>query len=355
MNASIEAEYADRSRTLLCETVHHRFTSATPVVLVIGDFRSRDAFVWKAWERICADYGESDSPVSIRLREPIQTLSADPVSLSLPDKARLSQASSLCPIPFSDMGNAARLDVRALLMRYLCSVNVVSIVACGTARNTRSLLNRLWPLLTPVMIVVDSTVDELSMAIGRVYSRGSVLRLIPSNDLQAQAIVARVSTLAEQCSQSTVQIFVSSNSDYVVDLRRVLQDQWRYGVGRVTARFVSSVQELESDPDRGILVCVGYFETARQVLSCGKRWRCVVLSDGCFDDRVMAVLSTSTSASDYYVSRPAFAHSDYAHDAYAAINTVWRQIYTVGPLDARPACEGSPHSGRSAHALTNAR
>jgi len=38
--------------------------SPTPVVLVAGDFRSRDTFVWHAWERICAAYKDSDDVTS---------------------------------------------------------------------------------------------------------------------------------------------------------------------------------------------------------------------------------------------------------------------------------------------------
>jgi hypothetical protein len=325
INTGLEGEILD---TECAQTGVAAGTSAllspTPVVLVVGDFRSRDTFAWHAWERICAAYKDTDEAATIVLPEPTQALSVHPNTLVVGQSAHLSGIAGLYPLPFSDMGNGARQDVLSLMLQYLCSFNVVSIVACGTARNTRSMLNSLWPLLTPVMVTVDSTVQERSSNVARTYSYGSVLRLVPSNDLQAQAILARISTLAEQYAQSTIQIFSGGSNDYVLDLCRVLEDQLEYGATRGAAHFVSSVQNLESAPDCGILVCVGYHEAFQKIMSSGKKWRHIVLSDGCSDDRVTARAMLEKGAGEFYLSRPAFAHADYACDAYTAINLAWR-------------------------------
>jgi hypothetical protein len=325
MNTALETRFRDNARVQDCTPVRRdSLPNAMPVVLVVGDFRSRDTFVWHAWERICAAYKESDDAQDSALPAPAESLSAEPVAIALDNSAHFSDVSMLYPLPFSDVGNGARPDVLSLMLRYLCSFNVISIVACGTARNTRSMLHSLWPLLTPVMVAVDSTVQERSSNIARTYSYGSVLRLVPSNDLQAQAILARISTLAERYPRPTIQIFAGGSNDYVLDLCRVLEDQLQYGATRGVARFVSSVQNLESDAECGILVCVGYFDAFQQILNSGKRWRHIVLSDGCLDDRVMALAMLDTGATEYYLSRPAFAHSDYACDAYTGVNIAWR-------------------------------
>jgi hypothetical protein len=325
INTSLEEKILDTDRARSGVAVDRSaLLSPTPVVLVVGDFRSRDTFAWHAWERICAAYKDTDEAATIALPEPTQELSAHPSTFVLGRSAHLSEISGLYPLPFSDMGNGARQDVFSLMLQYLCSFNVVSIVACGTARNTRSMLHSLWPLLTPVMVAVDSTVQERTSNVARTYSYGSVLRLVPSNDLQAQAILARISTLAEQYAGPTIQIFSGGSNDYVLDLCRVLEDQLEYGATRGTARFVSSVQNLESDPDSGILVCVGYYEAFQKILSSGKKWRHIVLSDGCSDDRVTAGVMLEKRETEFYLSRPAFSHSDYACDAYTAINLAWR-------------------------------
>lgn len=138
-----------------------RLANPTPVVLVAGDFSSAGTFACNAWERICLDYTEGDGSQRLPCPESNHALCDTANTLRRRNASRDSyNGSKLYPVPFSDMGDAYQHGIATSMLRYLCSLNVVSIIACGTARNTRNLLNRLWPLLTPVMIVLARKIRE---------------------------------------------------------------------------------------------------------------------------------------------------------------------------------------------------
>jgi hypothetical protein len=94
----------------------------------------------------------------------------------------------------------------------------------------------------------------------------------------------------------------------------------------LTAQFVASAHTLDTDPITGILVCVGYVDAFQTLLDSGKRWRYVILSDGCFSERVMAV-AAADSSTEYYLAQPAFMHADYACDAYTAISATLERTF----------------------------
>jgi len=300
-----------------------------PAVLVVGDYRFADTFVAQAWERICGAYrqqsGEAsfgDPPV------PPRGMSPDPEALSPRRAIARERHPNLYPVPFSDLGDAARPDVARLLYRYLCHFDVWAIIACGTAANTTGLLANLSPLPVPVFVTVDSTVEKSRSYYNGRMARGSALRLMPNNDLQAQAILAKVAALVEREPDVDIQVFCNGEDDeYVRDLRKALEQHTREGPGRPHVRFVSDARHLRSGGRSGVVVCVGYYDALANLLGCGKSWRHVILSDGCFEERVRALIVGSDNGTDYYWSRPAFDHCEYAFDAYRAVNTVWRRIH----------------------------
>jgi hypothetical protein len=161
----------------------------TPVVLVVGDFRASDTFAWGAWKRIRSAYCEAGSGPSLLLTEPTQTVGSDPSLLIQGLRAARRPSAKLFPIALSDLGDMTHDDVHHLLLRHLCTLNVVSIIACGTARNTRCLLNYLASLTIPVVVIVDSTVQEGFLGARNSCSYESYLRLVPSGYRRSQSDV----------------------------------------------------------------------------------------------------------------------------------------------------------------------
>lgn len=299
-----------------------------PCVLVVGDFRDGDTFASRAWEKVCEAY--DDQPPDVSFGPP----PAPPPGLSLAPEALpplRAVPRSCCPnpypVPFSDVGHARREDVRRLLYRYLSTFDTCAIVACGTAANTSGLLSALGPLQIPVLVTVDSTMEKLRPDGTVIPRRGNVLRLMPNNEQQAQAIIAKVSALAGHGAGAQAEVFCYPDGDaYVYDLRKALEGQTKEGPGRPRLRFTSDIGDLEADPRDGIVVCAGYHNAFAKLLQGGKTGRHTILSDGCYGERAVHAVAEAPAGTDFYWARPAFDAAEYAYDAYRGVCAVWQHL-----------------------------
>ncbi|GAA4782194.1 hypothetical protein GCM10023307_03380 [Lysobacter hankyongensis] len=299
-------------------------------MLVVGDYRYEDTFVSKAWERICFAYRQQ--PEETRYGEvpaPSRKMTPHPRELSPLRRIARDAAPNLYPVPFSDLGDCSRPDVAERLYQYLSHFDVWAVIACGTASSTQGLLRTLQPSSLPVFVTVDSTAEMPVTNGERPSSYRNALRLMPNNDLQAQAILSKLTSLVEQGADVDVQVLChgeNEEAEYVRDLRKALESHASKGPGRPQLRFCSEVDQLRPIEENGILVCVGYFEAVRLIARVQHRWRHIILSDGCYEERVRAYIVGIEDGADFHWTRPAFDHSEYAHDAYLAINKIWRRI-----------------------------
>jgi len=320
----------DSSRDLHIAAPCFSSPGTEPAVLVVGDYRYEDTFVSKAWERICIAYRQQpDEQLYGEVPAPSRTMTPHPRALAPLRRIPRDALPNLYPVPFSDLGDCARPDVAERLYQYLSHFDVWAVIACGTASSTQGLLRTLQPSSLPVFVTVDSTADMPAPKEQRSSSYRNALRLMPNNDLQAQAILSKLTSLVEQGADIDVQVLChgeNEEAEYVRDLRKALESHASKGPGRPQLTFHSEIDQLRSAEENGILVCVGYFEAVRLIASTRHRWRHIILSDGCYEERVRAHIVETEGGADFHWSRPAFDHSEYAHDAYLAINKIWRRI-----------------------------
>lgn len=303
---------------------------AMPTILVVGDFRFEDTFAAQAWRQIRQVYDTEfcDAPAA----------AGTPGAWGGPTRARPggAQPANLFPVPLSDCGNILQSSVARLLYQYLCNLDVWAIISCGTASNTRDLLAQLSLIPLPVFVTVASTVENGRSSSGELITHASALRLMPNNDLQAQAILAKVAMLVDLGQQVQVQVFCHGEHAYVQDLRLSLSLHALEGPGRPQLSFITDVNALMPAPENGILICVGYCDALRLLLATNMPWRHLILSDGCYEERVRTLLQETQSDTHIYWSRPAYDCSEYASDAYRAANTVWRTLWQAAPGHAAP-------------------
>lgn len=279
-----------------------------PAVIVVGSFSGDEAhFAKKAWSRVCSAYTGEDVPEGKSPRQPSEK--------THPDRA---DAPRLFPLQLDDEGNTRALEFASSLHTMLCKYDVWAIIASTTSQNTPGLLEALEAVDVPVFLTVDS-------AMGGITRTPNVLRLMPNNEHQAQAIVAKVKDLL--ATNDTVDdwtgvadvYFHPAGDRYVSDLLDAIMAQVELGPHQPRLRPSSDVTTLVSNP---VLVCVGYKAAVASLTERLKQFQHLVMSDGCHD-LTIDQLGLAESTPKLFCAHAAFETSGYAHDAYRATCAMW--------------------------------
>src|SRR3990172_4978498 len=234
-----------------------------PSVLVVGDLRqsASPVFAKKAWREIADAYGlmgqEFGPPPEPRDPPPPAT------EVRLPKDLGREACKSLYPIPFSDADNFGA--IRGLFYQYFRRFDIWAVVSCGTAKNSRALLSALSFSDVPVLITVDSTLEDWGDSVP------SVLRLIPNNEQQAQAIIGKAISLEEgRKVPARIQLFCYPSEDlYVSDLGSAIRDQ-----ADRDPREPNVTDLRGRGGSAGVVICVGYHKALQQLNSRRVNARC---------------------------------------------------------------------------------
>lgn len=275
-----------------------------PAAAVVGDF-GEDAppFASQAWERITEAYAKLGRPFG---DSRAWTARSSPPK-GLPNRA---EAQALLPIRIDDENNSASAGFRQAMRAAMVNFDVWVVIACTTSRNTVGLLEVLEVADVPILLAVDSALSGIEM-------RPNIVRLIPSNVQQAQAIAAKVRELREAHGLSAVEAYCAPSDDrYVRDLRNTLREELDPGF------------EATSDPKAlrgvGVLVCIGYREAFFELLAAGKVGKALILSDGLFGDhKVLESVKQGAAGSRVYWCHSKNDPATYAEQGYRASCQVW--------------------------------
>lgn len=304
-----------------------------PVVLTIGDMESTEsAFGRWAWEEIrgAALEEHPDAAVlGILAREPPPFGMQEPAGARYHELAmELPRIQEACerprerwpiPIPLSH-GSARQALSREFtqsLIDHLVEFDVVAIIACGPAAQSGALLTHLNGLRVPLFATVDSTVASSS-------GRDWVRHIMPNNDLQAQAIVARL--LGLQGHADSVTLYCHPQPDpYVSDLSDAITRQM--AAARLNPPQQTRVPaNIDAHEDSGIVICVGYPEALGHLLKAQRCGRDLIMSDGCFRKQSVSLLRDIPSPTRFHWARPATPPEIFAHDAYRCVHDTFGQF-----------------------------
>lgn len=319
-----------------------------PVVLVVGDFRIRHTpFASRAWARVKDTYDRIGQGFGNVEDEPEGTEPLDALPQGVRSDNRYD-ARTLLPVAVSDEDSA---DSKSFVTRlYTCfrRLDVHAVISCGTASATRGLLEALDASDVPVVITIDTTIGTVLMAatpqapsVGGGASwelRSNILRLIPSNEQQAQAIVTKAKRLVEKREDKNVWLFADPTQDlYVDDLAQAIRAQLEVDPSiPLSMPLVVDLTRIRKEQDP-VVVVVGYYEALEKVhASC--RGGSIIASDGCYNDpRVLSLLSSHRTGGNgiegiqdgsttLYWTHPTVDPSWYAHDAYRVVCNLWRNM-----------------------------
>lgn len=300
-----------------------------PCVLVIGDFRKNSiGFAEKAWRQICHEYeqeGLNFGPFPA-LKEGETPLPYDDSDVPVTGYTAPENNPALFPIPVSDYGQAFSARFEFYLYQLFRRFNILGVISCCTAENTKGLAKALQPIDVPVLLALDSTLSGTeSFTFSETQNIApNVLQLIVNNSLQAQAILGKVSLMLNDTSEYSAHFFCFPEDDeYVKDLKHAVQSNLENNKKiEIQDHYFSDPAELELKRKKAIVVCLGYFEALQQLD--GKLKKCdLLLSDGFDDSRVEDYLRKRVDA--YHLIRPVYEPLDHALDAYRVLNEAWRR------------------------------
>ena len=267
-------------------------------VLITGD--RQDAFTKTSWADIETSYrnvADAHAPES-----------ADPAA----------RADLVIPLLLDDKGDASSPEFKADLLKTLSTKNVIAIISTGTGPNASALFKHLGPIPTPVLVVVASNRELLRQGSnGVIRYRPNTLRLIPNNDQQADAIIAKAISLSKP-----ITLFSPALADsYAGDLLRSLKNKLADASG-VTYR---TAQDLQQFLGAEVGVFVGYLNDWRKVRERAQNMpKHLILSDGCYDSEYWEQTGSSGS-NNVWLTLPPHDVSTLAKDAYNAALKIWRE------------------------------
>ena len=283
-----------------------------PAVLVVGDFHTeRKHFAEAALEEVIKAYSSFKEPFGAAWTD-FNNL-ADPSALS----HRPSRASAPPPYPIavSDNGNADAEDLGRNLRRLFLRFDVWGVIACTTSRNTPGLLRKLEHSDVPILLTVDSSLTGLEPG-------PNVLRLVPNNERQAQAIVGKLLELRSTHVEH-VQVFYSPLGDrYVEDLCTALR-----GLADRAKLPLTCSHEARAIAPTGAVVCIGYepdFKMVHAKLADANFFGPMILSDGCYPNE--CVKAAVGGKVNFFWCRSLFELSTYAYSGYLGICKQWIQV-----------------------------
>lgn len=218
--------------------------SPVPCVLVVGDFRKEQSigFAKKAWDKIVKEYSEQrkgfgEAP---SVREASEMVDYDEDPITIPHYTGPEDSPALYPIPLSDYGltDSARFEFN--LYQLFRRFNIVGVISCCTAKNTKGLAKALRPIDVPVLLALDSTLA------GPEQFGANALQLIANNALQAQAVLGKVTVMLSDKADQLVQVYCSPEGDeYVEDLRNALQSNLKDNDKKIQPNYVTDPKKLE--------------------------------------------------------------------------------------------------------------
>lgn len=306
-----------------------------PVVLLIGDFRNTSSsFARLAWQRVVKAYKEAGESFG-----PAPALSSNILKwadISTFKVARLVDRTSgpaLYPFPISDDDRAHCLDFQKHLFRCFYYFDVCAVISCNTAKNTKALLQALEGIDVPFFITIDSTLAEIPR------TGLNILRLVPNNSLQAQAILSKVGAWHEATPDGDVEVFYDNlHDEYVADILSALSITSQDATDHIELRECSNVERLKAREEPGLVVCVGYYQTVEKLIPAVKRGTRVVMSDGCYDERVRQLI-TERQQETYFWTHTLSESAEYAEDAYWAACATWNHFRHRGRNSIEPQAQ----------------
>lgn len=302
------------------------WSTPIPAILVAGDFRKNATtpfakVAWRAVSKVYVEDGEDfgDPPATaIPPARPSQVVPGYP-------KSPRGDWRTLFPVQFSDEGRADAQTIRHLLYECFHYFDVWAIISCGTAANTKELFKALDFVGVPILITIDSTLGASA------ERQWDVLRLIPNNEQQAQAIVSYVKSQAKQ-EDVRAHLFGHPAGDrYVDDLTTAITAQAH--AEQLHLPQLLNLEDLQPPTTEHLLVVyVGYPEgfrklQARLTLTSGNvtKLPTVITSDGCYKEPAVAAAAISGQMEVLW-TRPTVETEQYAANAYQAVCGVWREV-----------------------------
>jgi hypothetical protein len=292
-----------------------------PIVLIIGDESDRRTgeFATSVWEGACETHERETSRMAAADRTPPIKLTHDLVTqigrLESPfawAHRRVDRVPT--PVFLQDNGDASSQEFHRSLVSVFANTQVWGVIAAGNAENTEFVRSIIGPVDLPLLTTTDTTT----------YTRGSganpnELRLIPTNDVQADSIISNCIENGQAAAASReVGLLTDSGPNtatYVNDLSRALEDAAR----RRTIHLVPDRRAITKEMQ---VIVVGYVEFALELLAQpqlprGARFVC---SDGCYglplSERIMEL---DQDATNWFWTRPDVKFDNIGGSALAAI------------------------------------
>jgi hypothetical protein len=306
-------------------------------ILVVGNFdldnHEEATFGSRAWKAI-GQVASSDMPDLAELTPLWRDLGKFGEWLETRNEVQ-ERYSSPIPIPISDqIWSLPKTDFAEALFAFLRRINCLAIISASPAEETRILLECLGPIRIPVLITVATAVGILEEDDRSEAEFRHVLRLIPSNSQQAQAIRLRAEQLVAEYKGQIFLFFDDPTDSYVADLKnQVLSTLKGHHI-----RVCSDVQLLtEVATERDLVISIGYSKTLKSLSSVN----CNILqSDGVTLEELSETVRTTAAptagssdgslASRIRLCRPAHEHQAYAQWAYRAVDKAsqeaWREL-----------------------------
>lgn len=301
-----------------------------PAVLIVGDYHTTGkTFVDAAWKKIVEAYTEGPPPSSygsISADSGEAGADTDPWERKVAsERPPRSEGPTLLPLCFCDHGHAEKQEFGRQLLKYFGHFDVWAVISCGTASNTRALLEVLEPVDVPILIVVDSTASALAQR------QENVLRLTPNNELQAVALMTRARELLAVHFREEPRPFHvfyhHQDNPYVKDLVSTLKRLTEEGSTLLKPSF--EADSLRPNRQRSLVISVGYIDTfevlLKSELTDGSH---VILSDGCFTEDVLHLLGRHDRRRkcQYHWTHAAHPYAEYARDGYVAVVRAWQSF-----------------------------
>jgi hypothetical protein len=307
------------------------------IVPIVGSFSNNQTHAWLGYERIKDQIASCKCHTAALLtRRPSDILKR--LTPELADKLR-REACHPIPVPVDENGTRSFFP-QAWLTQLLPHVEIVAVISAGQTTTTLRLLEMLHPYNVPICITVAS-VDSLlvhSLAGGQdQVPYRNLLRLNPSNDQQAQALVARVRSLLdagiprsrdadEQSPPKDFTLVTSDpNNDYCRDLARAIRRQAALTHPKLTLIDLQTTS-FDQLPEEGIVVYVGYANQLQHFSSHWGQYRGVITSDGFSEaDLAKHIRETKGDRTRFYVCQSSTPPPVLIQHAYEAIRASWKE------------------------------
>ena len=235
------------------------------------------------------------------------------------------------PVPVHDWRSQTRAELQADLFERLARHDAWGVISAGPADSNARLVSVLTPLNLPLLITLASAVRISGFWNGFESSTRTLpfnaLRLVASNDQQAQAILAKVRALLDAGIQGPVRLITESDKDlYCADLSESIRQQSRLGFPRVALEEVSLHADGSALED-GLVIYVGYRSGLQRVPGSPNKHSGLIVSDGCARDDVER---REGDRRQLFLSSSAISPEQCGLDAYEVLSTLWRRTGAPG-------------------------